>query len=297
MGRIFDDRFTFPGLHRGRLPACRLRVYREAGMPRVVLVATELADNPGASVTSAASGLVSQAWWQFQREVAWPPIMIEHYRRSATDRLWRQRGNDEFRLVEFAYWATLEDLRVFGRSVDPVTGSWPPLLVVAGPRWSPVPGSFVAGLVGEPIGEDQPGMAGWLEAAIDAAAQELAAHSGLVPDDCARAARTAVQAAWPVLAPRARELPADAYTHGAPIAEPAATVAGTDHRGERIDAAIRFRQSTTPLPHGWERCTPACPEAGKWGARGEHATYERPHKWHAPSSTHGFVIHQTEEGQ
>jgi len=137
MEKLYDGRFEFPnpytvtGVPRS---ACRLRVWREPGMPRLFMVATELDDNPGASVTNAAEVLAAAAWGRFQPEVVLPPILIEHYGQESYEGGRRVDGRpaDAFALVEFARLA----------------GDWE----VAGPRWSYMPAAFVERLLGEPVG-------------------------------------------------------------------------------------------------------------------------------------------------
>jgi hypothetical protein len=73
------ERFTYPGLWAEQVCWCRLRVYRQPGMARLLMVATERADNPGASITNAAEGLWSRAWAEFMPDHGKPPLAFEHY--------------------------------------------------------------------------------------------------------------------------------------------------------------------------------------------------------------------------
>ena len=52
MRKTLDTRFSYRGCH-GCESLCRLRVYEEPGKPAVV-IATELEENPGTSITNMA---------------------------------------------------------------------------------------------------------------------------------------------------------------------------------------------------------------------------------------------------
>jgi hypothetical protein len=73
------QRFRYPGLWPAQECWCRLRVYRQPGMARLLMVATEAADNPGASITNAAEGLWTRAWEEFMPQQQGPPLAVEHY--------------------------------------------------------------------------------------------------------------------------------------------------------------------------------------------------------------------------
>jgi hypothetical protein len=135
-----DERFTFPGLHRDQRCECQLRVYREPGMPRVIAVATELHDNPGASITTCAVQLIGAVWRRFQPTVAHPPILVEHYNHASYPP--GRPGGDRFTLVECD--PLPDPLARIGKEG---------LLLVCQARHSHIPASFVERLVGEPIGE------------------------------------------------------------------------------------------------------------------------------------------------
>lgn len=55
---------------------CRIRVYRPVGLP-VVIVATELPENPGTSITNRAELVHCIAWYRAGQPV--PVLFIEHY--------------------------------------------------------------------------------------------------------------------------------------------------------------------------------------------------------------------------
>ncbi|HMA33485.1 MAG TPA: hypothetical protein VKY74_03310 [Chloroflexia bacterium] len=74
MKKTYDGGYAYTGYH-GCASRCHLRVYR-AG-PRVVVIATEIEDNAGTSVTNVAERLAYDIWQRAGRpaEFAW----IEHY--------------------------------------------------------------------------------------------------------------------------------------------------------------------------------------------------------------------------
>jgi hypothetical protein len=141
MRKLYDGRFDFPDPY--ALPsqaACWLRVYTEGRWKGVVAVATELAGNPGASVTNGIEELATaiRAGWMAGK--AGGPVLFEHYCRSISG----FGDGDFFSLVEFGIVS--ED------PTRPVPGARP-RCSVAGPRWQWVPGSLVFRLVGEQFGD------------------------------------------------------------------------------------------------------------------------------------------------
>ena len=76
MQQTLDRELGFAGLH--DFPSrCRLRIYEEEGKS-LVAIATELPDNPGTSVTNAASIIAAQVWQMMGRPPA-DMTFIEHY--------------------------------------------------------------------------------------------------------------------------------------------------------------------------------------------------------------------------
>ena len=76
MRQIVDRLFPFHGLG-GCESQCRLRVYEDETKPTVV-IATELSDNPGTSITNAAADLATEVWKDLEfpaRRMVW----IENY--------------------------------------------------------------------------------------------------------------------------------------------------------------------------------------------------------------------------
>jgi hypothetical protein len=68
---------------------CRLRAYAEAGQPTIV-IATELTDNPGTSVTHAIEEIATQAWQWLERPAA-GMIVIEHYEQDGKEAYAQER--------------------------------------------------------------------------------------------------------------------------------------------------------------------------------------------------------------
>jgi hypothetical protein len=99
-------------------------------------VATELADNPGASVTNAAEGLAAQAWHQFQPQVASPPFLVEHYGQASYDHVPADEP-DRFAWVEFAVYTW--------------RGGAASRASVAAPRWSHITPALVRALTGQVV--------------------------------------------------------------------------------------------------------------------------------------------------
>src|SRR5690348_15423639 len=76
--RTHDDLFAYKdGIH--RIPGrCRIRVYgRQGSLPLVI--ATELADNPGPSITNAVEALAEQVWRTLLPHAREGFLWVEHY--------------------------------------------------------------------------------------------------------------------------------------------------------------------------------------------------------------------------
>jgi hypothetical protein len=76
---IRQERFDYTDSN-GRRACCCLRVWSEPGR-RPVAIVTELEDNPGASVTSAAGLLWRRVWEYLERPEGL--LMVEHYSRPS----------------------------------------------------------------------------------------------------------------------------------------------------------------------------------------------------------------------
>jgi hypothetical protein len=128
----FDGRFPFANPY-GDAPinACRLRVWRLAGMKRRVMLASELADNPGASITNGAELLWAHAWTRYQPDYFGLPLCFEHYPAELRGDL-----GESIDSVDFA------------GEVKPV-GLLPPAL--SGPRWQAFDPAAFNRLVGQEI--------------------------------------------------------------------------------------------------------------------------------------------------
>ena len=76
MTKVIDGPFAFRGLH-GTSSRCHLRVFRHPDRP-VIAIATELANNPGTSITNALPTLAQQICTAFDidSEVL---LWVEHY--------------------------------------------------------------------------------------------------------------------------------------------------------------------------------------------------------------------------
>lgn len=87
-----DREFSYPGFH-GRPARCRIRVYRRGPDRPTVVIATELADNPGTSVTNRAETVAAMVCREFGIDPG-TLLWVEHYGP------WRHLG-ESFSLVEF----------------------------------------------------------------------------------------------------------------------------------------------------------------------------------------------------
>jgi hypothetical protein len=94
--RVNEDKFTYKPSPFYRLAHCRIRLYKHDG--RQVVVASEVADNPGMSVTNAAEDLATQVVAYYKLDIE-RLIWIEHY---PADR--RLDAPTTFDLVRFT-WA------------------------------------------------------------------------------------------------------------------------------------------------------------------------------------------------
>lgn len=132
---------------RGCESRCRIRIYdpTPAGVP--VVIATELDDNPGTSITNLAEQLAAEVLVRHlpHRDGAEPPLLwIEHYppRRYVRD-------EHDYDLVRFAHWNPRWQRKPFGH-----------VLEVGQPSWFPLSRAEVEALIGEPLPEAD---GGWLD--------------------------------------------------------------------------------------------------------------------------------------
>jgi hypothetical protein len=119
-----DGMFDYPDTGVVGHSRCHLAVYRLDGLPRSILVATDLGDaNPGASLAHSIEALVSEAWNRWQPDVDYPPITIEHYGARS------DHATDDYALVQFAAATPTLPRRVHAAS------------------WTYIPRSFVLRLI------------------------------------------------------------------------------------------------------------------------------------------------------
>jgi hypothetical protein len=109
---IYDGPWHYRGYH-GVRSVCYLRLYQPIALQSAIAVFTELADNPGTSVTNRIEVLVTLVW-EFLQKPADAPIVIEHYpnrgvynpardkwaERQPASKLWQ--FPESFDIVEFA---------------------------------------------------------------------------------------------------------------------------------------------------------------------------------------------------
>lgn len=79
MRLVEDSVFSYPGYH-GCPSLCRLRIYEPentAASPWVV-IASELPDNPGTSVTNACERIATEVWHKLERPDS-GMVFVEHY--------------------------------------------------------------------------------------------------------------------------------------------------------------------------------------------------------------------------
>jgi hypothetical protein len=121
--------------------ACRIRIYQQPGHTPVI-IATELPDNPGTSITNLAEQLcaeVLRAHLPARFEEEDPVVWVEHYQRTP-DELRRQWP--EFARVTFHSPAPRR-VTIAGRE----------RLQLGTPEWTHLPRAAVEALVGQPIAE------------------------------------------------------------------------------------------------------------------------------------------------
>ena len=140
MNLTHDFVHEYQGYH--NLPSrCRIRVYEQPGQVPVV-IATELPDNPGTSVTNMAEQLcaeVIRAHFPERFEEEEPVRWIEHYQRTPDE---LRRHEPEFALVTFHSNAPR---RVHRYGTD--------RLQLGKPRWTYLPREQAEELVGRPIAD------------------------------------------------------------------------------------------------------------------------------------------------
>jgi hypothetical protein len=120
---IDRPRYGYPGYH-GRPAECRLRIFRPGPDRPVVVVASEVPDNPGTSITNRVevlAGLVAREFGIDPAGMLW----VEHYPAGGG------RREAVFRLVEF---------RAVGRSGE-----------LCKPAWHTTSRAAVERLVGGPL--------------------------------------------------------------------------------------------------------------------------------------------------
>ena len=140
MPPVIDTRHTFHGL---LTPGgvCRIRVYRPAGFPPVV-IATELPENMNTSITNIVEQLAAEVlvryledWVGQERPLVW----IEHYPGSVSGGV---RETDTYDLVTFADYHVRRERAV---------GRW--RVRFGDPDWRRLSREQVEQLIGEPLGE------------------------------------------------------------------------------------------------------------------------------------------------
>ena len=88
MQQIINEEFPYMGL--GTFPSvCRLRAFEVEDAPTVV-IATELPQNPGTSVTNAVQDIAVQAYKWLERPQR-GITLIEHYEKDSTERYAQER--------------------------------------------------------------------------------------------------------------------------------------------------------------------------------------------------------------
>src|SRR5262245_19159586 len=125
MDQIFLGEFAYPGLSRAYPGRCGLAVWRQAGEAYAVVIASELKENPGTSITNAyellAAHVVRQLWPQV---LPWGTLWFEHYpSKVGPDKV------DSYDLVTFALVKQMD--------AGPVR--------YAHPSWRRMPRAWVAG--------------------------------------------------------------------------------------------------------------------------------------------------------
>ena len=118
---------------------CRVRIYlSEEERDAPLAICTELAANPGQSVTNAAERIASEVL-SFHR-LPTPVIWVEHYEKGTRG---TQEDPQTFDLVTFSGY----EVEGPGRYTDEGRRR------VSGPTWKPLDRATVEALVGGPLGE------------------------------------------------------------------------------------------------------------------------------------------------
>jgi hypothetical protein len=133
-----QQRFPYPGFPGGSWGACRLRTFEpDDGEDewRPVVVATELDDNPGPSVTNAVEQLAGEAWRKLFPTLPAPPVVVEHY----------QRGRYSARSAQPAAFAMPR--------LEPIGAAYLVRLVRPEPCWVHLSVQDVAALLGQPVAD------------------------------------------------------------------------------------------------------------------------------------------------
>jgi hypothetical protein len=144
MQKTNDYRYPFQGYY-GSEAVCRIRVYEQEGKVPVV-IASELLENTGTSITNMAEFLAAEIIakhfpQRFEEEL--PVHWVEHYeperrgKREATDR--------EYDLVTFATWTPKVEYRHGRQRVKLGT-----------PDWHPSTKEAVEQLIEQPLDEEEP---------------------------------------------------------------------------------------------------------------------------------------------
>lgn len=97
VSQTHDYRHFYRGLH-GSPSVCRIRVYRGSGDATLV-IASELPDNPGTSITNVAEMLATEMEWRHCPDPGDRMIWIEHY--PVREALRGMRADEHFALVTF----------------------------------------------------------------------------------------------------------------------------------------------------------------------------------------------------
>jgi hypothetical protein len=139
MPAVVDVVHTFPNLHAGE-GMCRLRIYRPAGFPPVV-IASELPENGGASITNIVEQLAADVLGRHlddRRGHPRPLVWVEHYpprAAGARDETWD--------LVTFPDYQPFQALEA---------GRW--RVRFGEPDWRRLSRGQVERLIGEPLPPD-----------------------------------------------------------------------------------------------------------------------------------------------
>ena len=140
MPPVVDVHHIYHGIY---LPGgvCRIRVYRPAGFPPVV-IATELPENDSTSITNLAEQLAAEVLEAYLPDRAGedrPFVWIEHYPRQASGGV---RLVESFDLVTFSDYRPRQELRA---------GRW--RVCIGEPAWRRLSRAQVELMIGEPLAE------------------------------------------------------------------------------------------------------------------------------------------------